>query len=319
MRTLSVPISRRLIKLVESDLGILILDLLFNANRELRLIEIEEALLPIARSRNKFLTEETFHARVIRKLNKFIKYEWVQKRIVSHKNRLYSIKDKDYVQLVLYGRAIGWDLTKKRKSLKMPVVLSDKTYEALVQSLSRILLAIILQREDFTQHAHTHLPGPLIFGFPIPISQEKGNIAKDKILIFAPDETSATKIRAFTQEQYEDFLQYLTHAWTLYFEERRVTHNDIVMSHFTKQQAKRLRQIVKLGKVESLGDVVFLATLKYLRTYDPNKEHFSVKTDSPIIRMAIKEGWYKNNREFVEVAVKELEKREAKRLRETIE
>lgn len=294
-----------------------ILKLLSNTTQEMRAKDIEQYLWNLEPGKSSEI-KVAFHVKIFRELHRLQKENLLQKRKVSYKDVRYSIKDKGFVQLVLAADAIGLDSFKK-ESLKMSTVLSGKNYEAAIQGLAKFLLAIVFQRKDFAQRAHVASPGPIIFGFPVPIFQEKDNILRDKVLIIAPDERSANKIRTFTKEQYEDFLQYLTSAWTMYFEESKIAHGDVVIIHFIRQQAERLKQMVELGEGQNIDEIVHLATLRYLDIHGPNREYFRITADGPATRLAIEKGIYKDKRQAIEDAINIHEKRLAKRLLETIE
>jgi len=318
-----VPISRYS-PLTEINLRIQILRQLLDAhalNRELRPRDIKEVLWSIAKNG---LEEDTFRIQILRELGRLEGEGLILGRKVTRadgkaKETFFSIKNEIGARLIITADSFGWDLSRKPKSFRIPILISAKTYKEMVQKLSKDILDAVLLREAFPVYADTRSPGPIVFPVPVPLSQAKGNLLRDQILVMVPDGISATKIETFTEERYKDFLEYLTDAWVLYFEEVKITRDNIVIIHFTNPQAERLRRIVALGGAKSVDEVVHRATSHYLNTYDPSKKHFSVKADSPIIKMSIKRGMYKSNEEFVEAAIKEHEQRLAQELLETVE
>ena len=75
---------------------------------------------------------------------------------------------------------------------------------------------------------------------------------------------------------------------------------------------------MEFGKAKTVDDVVHLATLNYLDTYDPSRKQLLIKTSGPVVKMAIEKGIYKNKREFIEAAIKEHKKRLAEKLAEEL-
>lgn len=299
--------------MAEFDLDLLVLNLLYNTNQGLRLKDIRDTLYPTVKNQDKFVTKPILRQRIIRRLSKALDSGLIEKTKTSHKNRRYSIKDREWAQLILAANAIGLNLSKEIKPLELPTVLKGKTYEGVVQKVSKILLDIILQREHFLVQSQTSPPKPIIFDVSIQIRQEKSNKAKrDKILIIAPDEKSSPKIRAFTKEHYKDFLQYLTTAWMSYFDERARTHNNIVIAPLSDQWTDRLGEIIASGQAENLHDVIILATSTYLDTRNKRKKNYLIKS-GPMTKMAVDRGDYKNVGEVIEHAIKEFEKELAKK------
>lgn len=315
--------------MTKADLRIHILNLLFEANHEMRPRDIEQELWDSIEHGKFSRNKKSFHVQLFRALNSLVKEQLIQRKDLTKRKKLakgrrkgrakvqYSIEDRGRVQLILAANAVGIDILKKPKSLETSTILSGKTYEGIVQELARILLDII-ERRDYTRSANTRLLGPIILGFPIPISEEDGNIVREKILILIPDERSSLKIRAFTKEQYKDFLQYLTSAWAVYFEELNISHGDLVIIHFTKRQAEGLRKIVELGECKNIDEVVHLAVLRYLEKCDSSEKYFEIKADGPATRMAIEKGIYKDKREAIEDAIKRNENRLTRKLLEDI-
>lgn len=302
-----------MITLTKEDLRIPILSLLLHMDEEMAPKDIERELWDTI-DREKFSRNRgSFHVQLHRALES-LKDDDLLKRRDLHPEALsprtkgtrYSIKDKDLVRFFVTTSKIGLNLLKKRKSWKMSTDLKAKNYQDLAESLSKILLSVILQRKDFTDFsfsAHPRFPVPMIIGF-----KEKDNILRDKILIIVPDEASSAKIRAFTEEQYGDLVGYLTSAWRVYFEEFRIAHGSIALVHFSKEQAQRLTKIVELGEAKSLDEIVHLATSKYLDLHDKSERPFLIKTGS-ITKMAVNEGIYKDLGEAIDDAIKRNEER----------
>ena len=79
-----------------------------------------------------------------------------------------------------------------------------------------------------------------------------------------------------------------------------------------------MRKIVESGEVKSFDEVVQIATLKYLDLHEKGEKYFEIKT-GPMINMAVKKGIYKDKREAIEEALKNHEKRLARRMLRTRE
>jgi len=246
---------------------------MLDANRPMRPKDIEKECERALGKLSERYEDGTLHIQVTRVLERLYEDEGlIKRREKTRKHVLYSIKNEIHVRHILTMARFGWDVSRSPESHELPMLISGKTYREMVQKLSKLILDHVLARDGFPVYAHARSPKPIIMGFPIPISQEKGNVLKDRILIAIPDGRSATKIRTFTQEQYKAFVQYLTDAWASYFEGETIIHDNIVILHLSNPQAERLRRIVELGEAKSVDEVVHLATSNYLDTYDPSKK-----------------------------------------------
>ena len=296
--------------MTKAELRIHILSVMFKENQEMRPKDIEQKLWDL-KFKEVSKNRGSLHVNLWRALRSLEKDELIQRREVSHKDKRYSIKDRERVQVILAAAAAGLNLLMEPSSIKMSMVLKSKTYKEALEKFSKVLLDILFQRKKFTKYVHTHSLGPFIFAFPIPIPQEKGNVITDRILIIAPDDASSAKMRTFSKKQHDDLALYLTRAWRSYFAKREPSHENIVIVHFPKQKVERMKERVTLGEAESLNEFVHLATLAYL---DKGKKKEFLITTSPIAKRAVEMGIYKNTREYIEDAFRKNDKILAKRI-----
>jgi len=301
--------------LTKADLSISILRLLFTENREMRASEIEKQLLVGPHDEDE---ENRFHVKLFRYLNELHEDELIEYRKVSRKDARYSIRDKEHVRWILDLDAAGWNAS-AAKALEMPsTVLRGLSYESAIQSISKYLFNVIIQRRNLEQETRIRCPAPLIIPVSISISapqyysslpmpQQNGSMANEKFLVMIPNEISTSLMNSFSEEQYHAFINYLTAAWSLYFEQQNAALGNIVIIHFPDHTTERLQKIVDLGEYKNISEVVWQATLNYLD--DPNKKNFLVTVDGPATKKAIERGKFKDKKAAVEAGLQMLEKK----------
>jgi hypothetical protein len=279
----------------------------------MRPTEIESALWNDLERKRFSKNPEAFHVHLHRALKSLTKDGLLSCREMTAKDTRYSIKDRERVQTMVDFNALGWHVLLPPKELVWSRTFAGKTSEA-VQSLSRYILQIISLKAQLRKGiAHTSIPGAFIYDVALPLP-EQGGMVNDRFLIVVPDDISTERIKLLTNDKYKDFLQYLTSAWALYFEERNITHGNIVILHFPDVLVEKAKGLVERGEARDIAQIVSVATKAYVDQQDPSsKPHFEVKVDGPFTNKAIETGLLKGGRkEAIMKALEQYEKKWAK-------
>lgn len=286
-------------------------------------MDIESELLKAFDPKEQFSADDknNFHVRLFRTLKGLMKEELLDQRPGNRKNRPYFIKDRERAQLMLDFDRVGWHVSLPSKELMISRTFTDKTYEAVIQSLSRYLLQVISVKAGLRkEEARTKSPGVFIFDAALPIP-EQGKMVNEKFLILVPDDISAAKIKLLSNEKYKDFLQYLTSAWVLYFEEMKISHGNMVILHFPDVLVEKARRLIERSKARDLAEIVNVATQIYVDAQDSStKPHFEIRVNGPFTKKAIETGLLKGgNKETVLKALEHYEERWRKYFMKSVE